>query len=431
MERILELAKEVSEEAEVCVVTSEETPIQFETNRLKHAQTRQSTTVGLRVIRAGRIGYATSTSLDDAENLVKMAVSTSEFGAKARFEFPSLAKYPRVRVLDGETSSVPLEDMVKLGEQMISALLQDTPELQCEAWISKGSSKLQIINTRGGHASYRQTHFSIGVTGTLIRGTDMLFVGRGESSCHPILDVGGVIHMAKEQLDRSRNLASIGSGQFPVIFTPGGVASALVSPLVAAFNGKTVLEGASPVGNKLGDTICDPSFTLRDDPLLPFRPTSRPCDDEGVPSQTTPLIEEGVVRSFLYDLQTAAQAGKKSTGSAGRGRGLPSPSPSAFVIGPGKTSFDAMVGSIKEGLVIEDLMGAEQGNILGGDFSGNVLLGFKIENGRIVGRVKNTMVSGNIYQLLKSLTVGNDPRWENGFINTPSLLFPAVSVASK
>jgi PmbA protein len=138
------------------------------------------------------------------------------------------------------------------------------------------------------------------------------------------------------------------------------------------------------------------------------------------------------VTNFLYDLQTAALAGKRSTGNGERGRGLPAPSPTAFVIAPGKTSFEEMVSDIREGLVIEELMGAEQGNILGGDFSGNVLLGYKIENGKIVGRVKDTMVSGNIYSLLKEITaIGRDARWVGGFVNTPSLYFPCISVASK
>jgi PmbA protein len=91
-----------------------------------------------------------------------------------------------------------------------------------------------------------------------------------------------------------------------------------------------------------------------------------------------------------------------------------------------------MVNDIKEGLVIEQLMGAGQGNILGGDFSGNVLLGYKVENGKIVGRVKDTMVSGNIYQLLKEITaIGSEARWVSGFLQIPPLYFPSVSVASK
>ncbi len=77
-------------------------------------------------------------------------------------------------------------------------------------------------------------------------------------------------------------------------------------------------------------------------------------------------------------------------------------------------------------------MGATQGNLLGGDFSGNVLLGFKIENGKITGRVKNTMVSGNVYQLLERIAgIGSDARWVGGMLNTPSIYCPNVSVTSK
>ncbi|MDO8636664.1 MAG: metallopeptidase TldD-related protein, partial [Dehalococcoidia bacterium] len=176
----------------------------------------------------------------------------------------------------------------------------------------------------------------------------------------------------------------------------------------------------------------DTRLSLWDDPTLAYRPASCPCDDEGIPSQRTPLIEQGVVKNFLYDLQTAALAGKKSTGNGHRSGGPPAPSPSAFIIAPGKTTLNEMVSDIKEGLVVEDLMGASQGNILGGDFSGNVLLGYKVENGKIVGRVKDTMVSGNVYQLLKEIAaIGNEVKWVGGFLNTPPLYFSSVSVASK
>jgi PmbA protein len=91
-----------------------------------------------------------------------------------------------------------------------------------------------------------------------------------------------------------------------------------------------------------------------------------------------------------------------------------------------------MVADIKEGLVVEQLMGAEQGNVLGGDFSGNVLLGYKIENGKITGRVKNTMVSGNIYQALKEIVaLGREARWVGGAIRTPHIYCAGLSVASK
>ncbi|MFH1031048.1 MAG: TldD/PmbA family protein [Chloroflexota bacterium] len=433
MEKILEQAKKVSEEAEVYMVSSEETPVQFETNRLKHIQNKQSTAVALRIIRQGKIGYATATNLNDRQNLVKMAKETAEFGMEAKFVLPSLISYPKIEVFDPKVESVPIEGMAKLGEGLITKLRSHTSELICHASVAKGTVTVRIINSHGGQATYKQSYFSLSVWANLIRGTDMLFVGDDQSSCHPITESDTVADEVLRQLEQAKVRASVPSKSLPVVFTPHGVASALVTPLMSAFNGKIILQGASPIGTKLGQSVFDEKLSLWDDPTIAYRPTSRPCDDEGVPSQRTPLIEQGVVKNFLYDLQTAALANTKSTGNGNRGGGrLPAPSPTAFVIAPGKTTFEEMVNDIKEGLVVEELMGAEQGNILGGDFSGNILLGYKVENGKIKGRVKDTMVSGNVYQLLKNITaIGSDARWVSGFINTPSLYFSSVSMASK
>ncbi|MFC1906606.1 TldD/PmbA family protein [Chloroflexota bacterium] len=433
MEDILARAKKVAEEAEVFTVSSEQTPIQFEANRLKHIQTRQTTSTALRIIRNGRLGYAATTDPEAKQNLVDMAVETAEFGMPAEFEFPSSTSYPGVEVFDTEVESVSLETMVRLGEEMVTAITSHTPDIMCEAGVTKSAASVSIRNSRGGQADYRISVFSLGVMGTLVRDTDMLFVGESDTSCHPIARSQAIIDEVMQQLELAQDSASVPTRQMPVIFTPRGVASALIAPLMAAFNGKTVLQGASPVGNRRGERVFDENFSLWDDPTVAFSPASRPCDDEGVPSQRTPLIEEGAVTGFLYDLQTAAQAHTRSTGSGRRSHGgQPSPSPSAFIISPGDTAFDEMVSNTKEGLVIEELMGASQGNVLGGDFSGNVLLGYKIENGKITGRVKNTMVSGNIYQALRQIVaIGDKPKWLGGFLHTPHLFCPSLSVASK
>ncbi len=433
MENILEQAKRAAEEAEIFIISSEETPVEFEANRLKYIQSKRSNSVTLRVVKQGKIGYATTTEPDDSQNLVNNAVETAQFGMTAKFELPALTTYPQVETYDPDTESVSLEKMIELGQELIAAVRGHTPDILCEAAVTKGVISVRIINSRGGQANYRKSIFSLGIEGTLIRDTDMLFVGESESSCHPLLEPEAVIEAVLQQLELAKNRASVPSRSLPVIFTPNGAASALISPLMAAFNGKTVLEGASPIGNRLGQPVFDEKLCLWDDPTIGYRPGSRPCDDEATPSQRTPLIEQGTVANFLYDRQTAALANTESTGNGSRNRGgLPSPSPSAFIIAPGKTSFAEMVSDIKEGLVIEQLMGAGQGNILGGDFSGNVLLGYKVENGKIVGRVKDTMVSGNIYQLLKQITaIGSEAKWVGGFLNTPPLYLPSLSVASK
>ncbi len=432
MENILAQAKKLAEAAEVFQVSSEETQVRFEANRLKELQTRQQTSVALRIIKKGRVGYASTTGIGDGRELVSNAVETARFGTTAKFQFPGLTDYPPVEIFDAAVASVPTEKMVGLGEEMIAAVTRHTPGIICEGGVSRGVVSVRIINSRGGQADYRKSFFSLGIEGNLIEGTDMLFVGESDSSCHPLLEPEKITALVLQQLELAKNRAAAPSRELPVVFTPNGVASALIMPLMAAFNGKTVLEGASPIGSRLGETVFDDKLWLWDDPTVSYCTGSRPCDDEGIPSQRTPLVEKGSVAGFLYDLQTAALAGKRSTGNGSRSRGLPAPAPGAFVMAPGSTTFDEMVKDMKEGLVIEQLMGADQGNVLGGDFSGNVLLGYKVENGKIVGRVKDTMVSGNVYQLLKEITaIGKEARWVGGFLQIPHLYFPGLSVTSK
>ena len=373
MEEILKLARKVAEEAEVFQVVSEETPVHFEANNLKSIQSKQSSSVSLRIIKNGRLGYAAASGEIDPQKLVDIAVETAQFGMPAKFDFPANRKFPEVKILDHEVDAVSLSEMIELGRNMIEPVLKSTPGITCEAGVAKDLQSMRVINSRGGQAEYTKTTFGLGVSGTLVRDTDMLFVGEGQDSCRPLRDIQPVVSVVLRQLELAKNQASVKSGQMPVIFTPDGVVSAFLPALMSAFNGKTVLEGASPMGKRLGEKVFDTQLSLYDDPTIDYAPHSRPCDDEGVPSRRMPLIENGVVRNFLYDLQTAGQANVASTGSGGRGRGgLMSPSVSALVFSTGKTLFEEMVRDIQEGLLIEQLMGAEQGNVLGGDFSGNV-----------------------------------------------------------
>lgn len=431
MEKVLELVKKQCEAAEVFTVLSEGTSVQFEANRLKNIQGKQSTIVSLRVIKNGRIGYATTSGVVNEAELVEMAIETAQFGMEAKFDLPSASDYPPVKINDSAVNEITTEQMIILGEGLITPLRSNTPEIVCEGGVERGLVTVEVINSRGGSGKYSKSLFSIGIEGSVVHDTDMLFVGDSESSCRPILDTNNITETVLRQLEHAKTQATAPTKHLPVIFTPDGVASALVPSLMAAFNGKTVMEGASPIGHRLGEQVFDSEFSLQDNALIDYRPESRPWDDEGVPSQRTVLIDKGAVTNFYYDLQTAAKAGTHSTGNGSRGRGLPSPGPSTFVISPGDATFKDMVRDTQEGLVIELLMGAEQGNILGGDFSGIVLLGYKIENGGITGRVKNTMVSGNVYQILKDIKLSSEVKWVGGALQTPYIFCPSIAVASK
>jgi len=188
VETILAQAKKVAEEAEVFMISSEETPVQFEANRLKHIQSKQSCSVALRIIKQGKIGYAATTELSDSQSLVNMAVETAQFGMPAKFELPSPASYPQIEAYDPNVESVSIEQMIELGEEIITKVRGHTPDIVCEAGVTKAVIFVRIINSRGGQANYRKSVFGLGIVGNLIRDTDMLFVGESQSSCHPLLE---------------------------------------------------------------------------------------------------------------------------------------------------------------------------------------------------------------------------------------------------
>jgi len=431
--RLLGSAGKKAEEAEVFEVSTEMVPVHFEANRLKQIQSHESTAIALRIFREGKVGFAVGQGEGDVETLVDMAVQTAPFGPPANFEFPSVRDYPPIDVFDAGVPRLAMKQMVELGSELIARVREHTPDLLCDVGVIRGTSSVHLVNSRGGEAGWEESFFSVTLEGMLVQGTDMLLVGDSESSCCFSSDVSSLAGRVITQLERAKSTAAISPGQMPVIFTPPGVASALLAPLVLAFSGRAVLDGASPLKGRLGEEVFDPRLTLWDDATLPYRPGSCPCDGEGVPSQRIPLVSRGVVANFLYDLPTAALAGKKSTGSGRRmGDRLPAPGISSLVIEEGRGQFEDMVGDVKEGLVVEQLMGGTQGNLLNGDFSGNVLLGYKVERGNIAGRVKDTMISGNVYQVLKEIiAVGSEARWVDGIFRVPHLYCPRLSVAAR
>jgi len=432
---ILRAARRVADEAEVFSLSSPRSVgIQFEANELKQVQTRESSSTALRIFREGRVGFATASGGGGLEDLVDMAVESSRFGSPANFEFPPLQDYSRVSIFDPKVEEIGMEEMVGLGKELIGKVTGHTPGVLCDAEVARGTSYVSVINSRGGEGRYDKTFFSLSLEGILVQDTDMLFVGDSASSCCPeFVAVDDLARKVIRQLEMAKAKATVSAKPLPVVFTPPGVGGVLMSPLILAFSGKTVVEGASPLKDRLGEEVFDGRLSLRDDATVAYGVGSYPFDDEGVPGQSLPLIENGVAANFFYDLQTAASAGTRSTGNGRRAGGsYPRPAISSLVLSGGDVSFEAMVADMKEGLIVEQVMGAEQGNILGGDFGANVLLGYKVENGEITGRVKDTMIAGNVYQVLGELLgIGQEVRWVGGVLQAPCLYCPRISVSTK
>jgi PmbA protein len=420
-------------QAEVYAVQMEETPVRFEANKLKELNARHTSGAALRVIAGGRIGFASSTRPGDVEDLVQAAMETAPFGPEARLTFPAGSAHPSVDIFDAATESLSIDSMIQTGQQLIDSARRAEPELLCDVSVRRAVATATIANSNGGNFTYRGTSLMAWLHGTLVRDTDMLFVGDGDAACGTELALDTIKSTVERQLEYSRRTAEVRTAELPVIFTPVGVAEALLSPLTLAFSGRMVYQGQSPLVDCLGKLMYDTRLSVYDDATLSGRVASRPFDDEGVSSRRLPLIEGGTVRNFLYDLQTAGLVGAQSTASAGRSLAAqPSISPSSLIVATGDSSFDEMVRGVKEGLVVEELMGAGQGNVMGGDFSGNVLLGYKIEGGEIVGRVKDAIVAGNVHDALRRLqAIGSEARWVGGTVFTPPLLIDRLAVSAR
>jgi PmbA protein len=300
-----------------------------------------------------------------------------------------------------------------------------------DAEFSVGRTRTSIANSAGASASYSQTTFDSSISGTLVRGTDMLFVGEWKSGCSPDWDVEKLLERTRRQLEWSRETADAPEGRLPVLFMPRAVGNVLLGPFFSGINGRSVVQGSSPLGGRVGETIFDPRLTIVDAPTTPMKPRSRPWDDEGVPSRDQPLVDRGVLKTILYDLQTAGQGGTETTGSASRDLGeMPRPSTSYLRIEPGDRNFDELVAEMGEGVIVEEMIGMGQGNVLGGDAGGNILLGYAVHGGEIVGRIKDTMLHCNIYEVLKQVRgIGSEVDELGGRLASPAIVCDGVSIS--
>jgi len=423
--RLIEKAMKKAEGAQASLGQSESTDVSFENDKLKSVRSSQSTAMGVRIIVDGRIGSSHTTDIDDVDGVVARALEAAEFGSPAHFRFPDIQEGPDVRVYDDHVPPVTREEMVRIGEEMMTLVKEYNPDILLSAGVSKGISYCQFANSAGiGHTT-EETTFTVWINGQLIRGTDILWAGHGFGWKKREIDHVGIAKKAIELFRMAEDTARIKSGDMPVIFTPEGV-NVLVLALRLGFNGKNVFLGSSPLAGKLGETIADGRFSIADNPLLDYASGSSKYDGEGVPHQVTPLIEGGVVKNFLYDLDTAGRAGTQTTGN---GVGC---DPTNLVIKEADTPYEAMVKDTKEGLLVHNVLGLGQGNPMSGEFSVNVELGYKIENGEVVGRVKDVMLAGNTYGALKNIAaIGDKAEWAGGLLLTPPIQVDRLSVIAK
>ena len=444
IDRLLERARGKVDNADALWRREEQTSVAFESGRLKAAGISEETGLNLRVLANGRMGVAGTTAAEpDPEALLARARASAELGEKVELAFPtpSTQHLPPIPTHFDRTANASLDDLIRMGKLLVERLAR--PDCQINVAVEREVAETAVGNTAGARSEYRATGIAVAADITRIAGDDVLmiydqYVGADVPSD---ADLETLVRSIETRLSAALTVVTPPEGALPVVFTPAGLA-AVVLPLEQALSGKTVLQGSSPLAGKVGEKVFDERLSIIDDPLTPGRPLSRPVDDECVPSRSTGLVEHGTVGRFVYDLETAARAKTQSTGNGRRGVfGKPHIGYSNILFrGSGSTNGSGapthalgggLLADIADGLIVDDLIGVGQGNVISGAFSHPVGLAYRVQRGEITGRVKDAAVAGNAYDLLKKIGgFGSDGRWL-GARWSPSLLLEGVSVARR
>lgn len=409
MRKIIDMAlAKGADSCEVYSLSSLQTSVSFEASRLKGVSNTEERGVALRLIRGGRIGLATTTKVEDADRLVDDALATSSAGGEATFSFSGDGGVGRVGVADERVVDLTVDEMVASAESVVRAVVDYDAKINVEAQTERDVQEIAVATSNGRESSFRRTLYQFYVGGRLVEGTNMLDAGAYYGGSRLGADNDAIARSAIEDFERARKNVDVEGGPTTVIFTPRAMADIMLTMHQAA-NGSLVERNISPLAGKLGETVFDERVTIRDDGLLEAGYGSAPFDDEGVPMQTTEIIGSGVLRSYLTDLRTAKALDHPPTGNGLKYKRLfmskdlgavPAPGVTNLTMNGGDTPHEELIAGIGGGLLIDSIMGILMANLAAGDFAGNVAYGLRVKDGSFVGRVKNTMVAGNVFKLL-------------------------------
>jgi PmbA protein len=431
MDILTELMKQ-SEQVEVAHLQSEKTSVEYEANQLKTCSITGTKGTAVRLIRKGRLGFAASSDEQAMDKLAVNALESATYGDQASFSFPQIQPARAVRTFDQAIADLPIARLVEMGQEMLDLVLQVEPQARCNISLERSLVSVNVRNQTGLDIRFRTSPLALGIEIDRVEGDDILILydqfGTTLWDEHYLEFARRLVH----KLEQACSITMIRPGRMPVLFAPNGTL-ALGLPLSLGLNGKEVLKGTSPMKNRIGEKLFDEKITLLDDGTIDGKFASATYDDEGVPRRKNVLVEKGILKEFIYDLKTASKAGVDSTGNAARSLfNPPEPSLTNFIIQPGETALKDILGGIDQGILVEDLLGLGQGNILSGAFSNPLALAFKIEKGEIVGRVKDLSIAGNIYDLLKDVAaISRESQWVYNTFHAPYILIPEMNVAGK
>ncbi len=395
----------------------------------------ESAKVYFRCLVDGRMGYA-STSYFDADELADIVL-------RARDNAKAIENDDVVVIFKGsesyEKTTAPEPQMIEAGELKAKAL-----ELQRATY---GVDSAVVDGTQTVAMSFRNEMYLYNSHGLELSNRV------GMSGCY----VAAVVNKdgeARDNFEFAENINSddaaklpekavqgaldkIGAGEIPTgkynVVIDGAQMRSLLSAFSPAFSAKNALLGMSKLAGKEGEKIAADIVTITDDPMREGCPVQTSFDDEGVATHKKTVVENGVLKTLLYDITTAIKAGKETTGNGRRGGNI---APYNFGIAAGSDTLDTLFRKAGDGIYVTGVKGLHAGaNAITGDFSVESE-GFIIKDGKKAGPIKSFTVAGNFFALLNEIdSLSDEVKWgiPGGFtvFGSPDVLIKDMSVAGK
>jgi PmbA protein len=430
-DEILSLAQARGARAEVFSSDENRTVVEFRANEFYSQENRLTRGYGLRVVKDGRVGFSSTSNPDMRGELVEAALQTAAFGKQCRFEFPGPGPSPAVKTFDNRVIMLTASKMIEWGRELVDAVRSRVPDLKLDVTIGRNYRENAVLNGTGLEARFSCATLQLSATGLLVQDGLVWIYEYENLSSGSAPAIGAIADSIENRAVLARSRAKLATGTYPVVFMPTAVPN-LLYPAMVGVNGKQLEKGTSPLIGKAGERFLDEKMIIADNGLRDFGVGSGPFDGEGVARRRTVLFDRGVFTGFLFDLATAGACRAESTGSAGRDyTSQPQPRISNVELDPGTAKLEDVLAGIEEGLLVYECIGGGQSNVLAGDITLNVSSGYRIENGKVAGRVKDAMIAGNVYEMFQNVAAVGDTARDLGTFHVPFVAFPGLKVATR
>lgn len=429
IEKIYKQATKEFDEVLIRQVNIENIGVSFEDSKFKKVDSSINETTSLNVIKDKYFGYAYTTSIEDIGILIQNAKNSLAGKVDGAFGFADKDDIVKLDTYRESTEKLTAQNILEKLNDIIDYLKSRTKaQINLEGYLEKIS--LTILTSKG--VDYNQK------ISTYINYISLIYPG-SYSNVSRLFASYDIEDLDKQILDyllflynQSEKQTNPKSGKMKVLFLPEAFYT-FIYRLSSALSGNNLVYKRTPLEGKIGQKIADEKFTLFHDPHILKFPYARAFDDEGTKTQKINFIEKGILKSFYFDRKSAYKYNTKST-AHGYCQEPNEPAnayiPNFMVQNGEKTIYD-LISMMDRGVIIPSVLGAHSGNVQNGDFSIGLSPGIYVENGQIVGHIKDAMVAANIYDCLNKIIDIEDKIHYSIMGNFPSILFDDINVVIK